>query len=71
MSRKYCSVCGESHSNGGFGMCDKHLQEEEEARLEESAEFESSFENFMSRDEEDRWRLVFTHLTAQGINWYD
>jgi hypothetical protein len=64
MSRKYCSVCGETHKNGGYGMCDKHLQEEECRGFLEQKETYDAWKEFMQRSEEDRWEVIFDYLRS-------
>jgi hypothetical protein len=64
MSRKYCSVCGKTHKNEGYGMCNKHLQEEECRKNEESRETYHAWKEFMERSEEDRWEIMFDYLRS-------
>ena len=66
MSRKYCSVCGKTHQNGGLGMCDFHINQEEYERNEEDRKEEDQINHFMSLDDEDKWGKVFDFMRSKG-----
>ena len=53
-------VCGEPHKNGGWGLCDTHLEAKEE--IEKEDKFEAAFEAFLSSSKRDKWRRVYKEL---------
>lgn len=66
MSRKYCSTCGDRHSNGAQGLCDTHLQEAYEREDEQRAlegiaqqDRQSRLEAFLSLPDEEKWEKLF------------
>ena len=67
MSRRYCSVCREPHQNGGLGMCNAHIEQEEiDNTAAHNAEAEQ-FNHFMSLSEDERWEKVFEFMRSN--NW--
>lgn len=66
MSRKYCSVCREPHSNPETGLCDKHAEEVEKARDEERSRLADEWSFFMDLSEASRWEMVFDFMKSKG-----
>ena len=66
MSRKYCSVCQEPHGNTWHGMCDKHIEEEENKNRELHNVEADHFNSFMSMDDTEKWENVFEFMRSQG-----
>lgn len=70
MSRKYCSVCKEPHQNGGFGLCDTHIEQRDNEMREAHNEEPDQFSHFMSLDDEDKWEKVFDFMRSKGWDAY-
>jgi len=66
MSRKYCSVCKEPHNNKHNGLCDKHIEQEEDEKRELHNAEADQFQYFMSMDDSEKWEKVFEFMRSQG-----
>jgi hypothetical protein len=62
MSRKYCSVCGESHNNPQDGMCNWHREIEYAKQQKVLADKQTALEDFLALPDEQKWEIVFEHL---------
>lgn len=63
MSRpRNCKVCGVYHYNGGWGLCDTHLEQEQIKQYEAECAIEDAFATFMELPEEERWRKLWEKI---------
>jgi hypothetical protein len=66
VSRRHCHVCGVTHENKSWGLCDKHLQEKEQKKEDDEYAESRILASFMEHSEEDRWEKVFDFMRLHG-----